>query len=299
MDSICSVVVFYNPDASVIGNIHALLQQSDYIVIVDNSSSPETIDKIKEEFLYEEKVKFIFNTENLGIAAALNTGVEYAKSAGYSWVATFDQDSSIPNGFMTEMLNSYYLFPNNSLVRIISPLYRDITTGKTISAGENKVYDKDRHVLPFRVIDTTITSGNLVKIELFSEIGLFDEKLFIDMVDHDFCLRCVNNGFQILETANAILNHNLGSPNQFTIFNRSISSTNHSSIRRYYMMRNRIYLYRKYKGYPKWIINDMKIFFGRDIPKIILLEKNKLSKINMLLRGLLDGFKGKMGRIDA
>lgn len=296
MNEICSIIVLYNPAPSVFDNILACAEQSHRVVLVDNGSRPEAIESLRRKLNNIHNLSWIINGDNLGIASALNIGVKMAKLESYKWVATFDQDSKIPRGFMEKMLEAYYIFPENSKVRIISPLYRDDTTRKIISAADNRIYDTNNSELSIRNIKTTITSGNIISTDLFDEIGYFDDQLFIDMVDHDFCLRCVSNGLEIIETNSAILNHNLGEPKQFQVFGRKITSTNHSSVRRYYMMRNRIYLYKKHHSHLDWILTDASIFFTRDIPKIVLFEDDKLEKLVAIFKGMVDGCTGKLGR---
>ena len=55
-----------------------------------------------------------------------------------------------------------------------------------------------------------IASGSLVKAEVFGVTGFFDEAMFIDYVDTDFCLRLQKNGFKILSVASVLLEHELG-----------------------------------------------------------------------------------------
>ena len=41
---------------------------------------------------------------------------------------------------------------------------------------------------------TCVTSGSLLRLKHVKEVGYHEEKLFIDMVDHEYCLRASSMG---------------------------------------------------------------------------------------------------------
>ena len=60
-------------------------------------------------------------------------------------------------------------------------------------------------------VTMVITSGSLLRIEAWDDCGRFDEALFIDYVDTDFCLKCLARGWQIAVSAGGRMTHQLGS----------------------------------------------------------------------------------------
>ena len=48
--------------------------------------------------------KFVFNSENLGIAKALNQGIEIAIKEKFEWVITMDNDSIATENMIDNML---------------------------------------------------------------------------------------------------------------------------------------------------------------------------------------------------
>ena len=108
---VCAVVVTYNPKPAFVENVAAVSAQVDHTVVVDNGSSSETeVHLVGLESRFGCKV--IRNRQNLGIAAALNIGVKCAMEAGFDWVATFDQDSRVSDGFISLMLETYRQAPH-------------------------------------------------------------------------------------------------------------------------------------------------------------------------------------------
>jgi rhamnosyltransferase len=121
---VCAVVVTYNPHPTFTGNIEALGAQVHHIVVVDNGSSggPEQLLQTLET---RQDCTLIRNHQNLGIAAALNLGVKYAIDAGFNWVATFDQDSRVSDGFISQMLQTYRQASHPGRIALIAPTYVD------------------------------------------------------------------------------------------------------------------------------------------------------------------------------
>ena len=149
---------------------------------------------------------------------------------------------------------------------------------------------------PFQEIVSTMTSGNLVKAGALAKTGLFKEDLFIDYVDHEFCLRCRKKGLVVLESRTVILNHNLGETEKYTRLGLTFHATNHSPLRRYYNARNRFVVYRRYLfSETRWILGDM-LGFLKEVSKIILVERDKGKKLSAIGQGLWHGVIGKMGK---
>lgn len=75
--NICCIIVTYNIDNEFEKCFHAIKDQVDKVIIVDNGSNKDTLnylDKINGEY----NIKLIKNKQNMGIAYALNQGVKYA-----------------------------------------------------------------------------------------------------------------------------------------------------------------------------------------------------------------------------
>ncbi|WP_243688238.1 glycosyltransferase [Geotalea toluenoxydans] len=127
---VCAVIVTYNPAPQLLRNIAALAPQVAEIVIVDNASGTEGR-RVLAEATKLEGVSLISNTDNLGIAAALNMGVRFARDRGYPWIATFDQDSCAPEGFIEAMLAALNGCPFRSQVALAGPRYKDRHTAES------------------------------------------------------------------------------------------------------------------------------------------------------------------------
>lgn len=290
--SICAVIVIYHPSAEIIENVAALLDQVNEVVLVDNGSGAEA-KALLERLGGHPKVIVIYNRENLGIAAALNIGVRHAKAAGYTWVATCDQDSKVTPGMIKTMLQVYDTYPQKEKVASLSPRYQDQSTMQILTSRSKSSRDEG---LRYAEVLVVMTSGNLIKLAVFDAVGYFNESFFIDHVDSEFCLRCASLGYKILEVNDAILLHSPGAPVQHRLLGKPRSTSNHSIVRRYYNARNGIYVYKKFAfTHPVWVAHDAYQFLKAMI-MLVLFETDRMKKLAAIFKGVIHGVSGKMGK---
>lgn len=290
--SICAVIVTYYPADEILDNIFALLDQVDELVIVDNGSGVKT-KELLARFCGDPKVCLIYNEDNLGIAAALNIAVRHAQAAGYNWLATFDQDSQVTAHMIATMLNVYAGYPNKEKVVCLCPRYRDNRTGVVSGSELRSPYSDD---FPYAEATVVMTSGSLIKLDIFDKADYFNEELFIDFVDIEFCLRCETQGYKILEIKDAILIHSAGFPTQHKLLWSRVAVTNHNALRRYYITRNAIYMYKVFIfKHPAWVIWHLK-YLLKVMVLLVCYESDRGRKLHAFFLGILDGFLGRMGK---
>jgi len=274
------VTILYNPNEEVITNILTYLDQIELLYIVDNSETKGLItDKLKDY----TKIKFIDNFENIGIAAALNKAANQAIEDNYDILLTMDQDSRVSKNLVEEMIKQ---FERNDKIGILSPF----------------VIHKNNPLIPppqeLESITFAITSGCTIRLSIYKEIGGFDEKLFIDYVDIDYSLRMLSRGYRIYQLNNTSIYHNLGQIKEEKFFFKKFYPTNHPPMRLYYRTRNRFFVNNLYKGvFPEYVHEDKKNFI-KELIKILLFEKEKLSKYYMIILGYIHYKKNKFGKYE-
>lgn len=275
-DNVLGIIVSFNDGHAVKQCVDALLPQVGSILVVDNGSTERNVALINDLDRYPS-VSIDWRPVNEGIAAALNLGLRRAEEENFEWILTMDQDS-IPN---PDMIAAYFkareqLPPSASL----APVIRDSDS----LALENGV----------RKVDYAITSGNLTKTTVARAVGGFDEAMFIDCVDFDFCLKLRSVGVEIYEVGSARMHHQLGDKNSLPKI-LSKFYTNHSPLRRYYIFRNALVLMRRY--YQAFPLFCLKFLIGHlcYICTIILFGPKRLESFQMIARGFKDYFKGKSG----
>ncbi len=281
MPKVAAVVILYYPEPSVLENINSYIDQVDKLFVVDNSDNVN--DTLKEKIQNLHKSEYISNQTNIGIAAALNIGIKKANDGGFEYLLTMDQDSEAPPSMVSNLMKCFTL---DSKIAIVSPVLHH-------PKGRNVTYRVDN---PCEQVITVWTSGNLVKLDSINSIGGFKEELFIDYVDHEFCLRLKQLGFKVYVCNNTILKHNLGKIEEVNLIFRKVYPTNHSALRLYYRARNRFYVKQTYKDVsPEFFKQDNKDFWKSFI-KVILFEKNKFDKVKFFLKGYRDFKKNIFGK---
>jgi len=96
-----------------------------------------------------------------------------------------------------------------------------------------------------------------------------------------------------------VLLHSLGRLQRRRFGFIEVSVTHHSALRRYYMTRNRVILWRRFRRrHTGWVVRDMRRFVSETL-FMLVYEHGKAEKLQMLLRGLLDGWSGIGGAFDS
>lgn len=296
MQKIFAVIVTYNPPEKLLERIESIAQQVSQIIIIDNGSNAENlkiISSIQQKFAPD--ISIVLNEKNVGLASALNQGIKISIEQKADWVLLLDHDSTPEKNMLTKMFAAHEKYPDKNKIAQIVPEIRDQNVNEiTKYLLENGKYLFKRSTINEEYSDkilTAITSGSLIKTEIFAKLGLMSEHFFIDYIDHEFCLRLKKNGYKILLTKDAMLDHRLGDKTRFDILGTSIITTNHSAFRRYYIFRNRLWVCKKYyRDFPNFIIHD-SLAGIYDFLRIIFFENNKSDKLFSAIRGLFAGMQ--------
>jgi rhamnosyltransferase len=218
-----AVVVSYDGADTLRETVGALRSQVATVHIVDNGSGPET-SAVLDALERDGTATVERLGANCGIAEALNRGVAHARALGSRWLLTMDQDSRVA----PDLVAAYE--------RAIVADASRVCLSPTIDGGPRR-----RAPAADGEVQYAITSGNLVRLDVFDAIGTYDASLFIDCVDFDFCLRLRRAGFRVHRVADARMFHRLGEAREVPAFARRHYIL-HSPVRRYYMFRNYLYL---------------------------------------------------------
>ena len=277
-EKVLAVVVTHHPDAGLARRLCALRAEVDAVLVIDNASPDFAA---IEAAAREADCRFVRNRVNLGVAAALNQAAEAALAGGFAWLAMFDQDSLVPEGAIAALLDLYDRHPAREAIAVLAMSHRDRATG----ADYHRCGDILEEAPDWRSVRTTITSGSLVRREALESLGAFDERLFIDGVDHDFCLRCRGAGRLVVEARAQVLEHSLGAIVRRRFLGRGVPLSNHSAARRYYITRNTLELSVRHFGRdPQWSIREV-VHLATSSAAVALLEEDRRAKVGAMFEG--------------
>lgn len=262
-EDLCVVIVYYNGDMEVCKSVKLLSHFCKCIVVIDNGSNRNK--DVIERIGHIESVKIIQNSNNEGIAYALNQGLDFAIKNEKEIMLTLDQDSKIEEEAIKKLIS--HLNKDRSVVSV------GATYGTQTGASN-------------RLVTNLITSGNMMFTDVAREIGGYNSSLFIDCVDIDFSFNLLEHGYKLLRCGDAKMEHEIGEIKTSRILN--IPYNDHSPERYYYKYRNNIYIYRRY--FRKFPLLCIKLFICliKDTFQLLIFENNKKRKMQMVLKGIRD-----------
>lgn len=283
-ENTCAVVISYFPKGDLLNRVQRIQRQVAKVVVVDNGSSGEAAHRLSE-IERQTDIYFIRNNGNIGVAAALNQGAQWAIAMGYEWIVALDQDTIVADDFLAALFAAYEQFPFKDELAIIASNYKDVAIKYELFplAGHGPV--------SWTPVNMAITSGSLFSLSAFRAIGPFREELFIDSVDFEYCLRASSKGYKIIVARNALTQHSIGAATLHKLpFKKNLLiTTNHSPVRRYYMMRNQLVLAREYLWSQPGPTASMLYRYLKAFVTMVLFEKQIARKLKFAALGVWDG----------
>lgn len=287
-EKISAVIVTYNPGLSNVKSLVRTLKGAGvFCCVVDNSQYFDFAGLSDDALI-------LSLGDNKGIAAAQNIGVNECLVRGADKIVFFDQDSVVEESFI-ESLNSTF---QDASVSIAAPVFYDREKGFGYKLVDIDGRGMRRKIRPEDLqepidVSVVISSGTMVKAEVFKTVGLMDERLFIDYVDTEWCLRCAAKGISVRVNPDARMLHSIGDRSVgFLGFNIPV----HGALRRYYRVRNSLLLLRL-KHVPL-LLAVREIFFSFVHQVIIFCcAKDKFGYLKYYFRGVWDGVLGVTGKI--
>jgi len=289
--SICAIIVTCQPDGDFPNRLRQIVPQVGKVIIVDNGSDETCWNMLKKTRLGQPNVYLLRNHRNLGIAAALNMGIRYASETGSEWVLQLDDDSTPSETMVQEMIAAYKTYPGKNKIGIIGANPVDKNTG----GSAYKIKCLHKPCIEEKVI---ISSGSLIPVEVFNQVGPLKDDYFIDGVDQEYCLRLRKKGYGVIVACQAKMMHSLGRPKVHKFLGMSLIPADYSPSRYYYISRNSLLMTKEYFfSEPHWIIQHLMGFIKR-LVKMLLFEENKWVKVKSITKGIWHGLIGKAGPLN-
>ncbi len=287
---IAAVIIIYNPDHSIIKHINSFGDDVEKILIYDNSEQPN---EYSLELMGLDKGLYFSDGINNGIAKRLNEAVRTAVAEGFDYLLCMDQDSFFPAGSFKKYLSYINAFKKKEHTVVWGTKFSDQLLA---SAPGKDLYEQSTFI---------ITSGSLINLSLQKTIGAFDENLFIDLVDKEYCLRALENNLLCIRINEALLHHRLGR----AIRRASIKSLYlvkkekiiHSPLRCYYILRNAYYVNALYRHSPNPEVKKMAGIIVKNaknyISRCIFYGDQPLQVMKYAVKAIADFKKRKMGKV--
>ena len=297
-----AVVVTYLPRTQVLTDLLvALAHQTSRILVVDNTPIEDrrVADLLNE--LAVPTIELIRLGANLGIAKALNVGIERSIQAGATHVLLSDQDSLPASNMVEELLRAYADLKRAGLrVGAVGPTFTDRHTGITFPFQvevPGKLFYSHQHpsaAQPNIESLTLITSGTLIAGPVLREVGPMREDFFIDHVDIEWSHRARAAGFSLFGVGQAVMFHSMGDHALRVWYFGWRHESAYSPLRAYYRIRNFVALCRLSGIRARWKLRNGWYCLGFVYSQTVFGHE-RLATLRMATRGLLDGLRGRMG----
>lgn len=251
-------IVIFNPSKDNVASIKQLCKLDVWNKVFVYRNSP------LDCFLMSDNLELLGSGINDGLSKPYNVFIDKSLDADY--LCLMDQDSIFDKDSIHKMIDYINNAMNDENVGLIAP--------RSYAAVSKRVERKD----DISYAKYVINSGSFLNINYIIKNKLrYDEKIFLDGVDFDFCWQIRNNHGKVLIYENSVLLQELGT-------NEGKAKCGHSPQRYYYISSSRRYIYQKNKGKcAGFIISLLKTI--SNILKIILFEKSKFLKIKKCLEG--------------
>lgn len=252
------------------------------VFVVDNDSQQRDIEQVARQY---PDVNFIFNRKNLGFAGGNNTALEKAQG---DFIFFVNNDAVLTPSSIKELVKTFKQYKN---VGAVSPKFHyfdrpgiieyagyssiNNLTGRNTTIGANEK-DEGQYDVP-SLTHYTHGGGMMVSREIIEIVGLMPEDYFLYYEEFDWCEKIKSHGFKIYYQPNALVRHKV-----------SASIGKSSTLKTYYLTRNRILFMRRNKPTLHFII-FMVFLLMISIPKFVLVNiiKGKVRHIRYFLLAVI------------
>jgi GT2 family glycosyltransferase len=195
-------------------SIFAAQTDSDFeVLVVDNASTDNTRDYLRQLQARHENLKLIFNRENKGFAAGNNVGIRAAEADFY---VLLNSDTRVTDHWLDKMLAFAAAHPE---VGMIGPVSNSVCNEQLLhlpGEGKDAVLEAGRLYAARQKESWFYTSMLgffcvMIRKEVFDKIGLLDEQFGLGFFeDDDFCLRARERGFRLACLEGVFIYHSGG-----------------------------------------------------------------------------------------
>lgn len=334
MSNVALTIIFFEKAEQTIESIKSFVESGVNIYVLNNGSSVEEAQKVKEFCKLNRNIKYYNSDVNLGVAKGRNFLINKTKE---KYVFLMDNDIKVNTKNWLDIFNAFiktYGKEYNVFVPKLKfvcdsyinepklPIYKLI--------DKKVVFDQDALKGKYT---NTFGGGTIVDRSLFEKLGLFDENIFVNGEEQEFAVRALVKGIDIkgIYIDNIELKHEhksistltdlkavfcsnntaIGDKSRSYIQNKysdltfpllEVSQRNHSFIKNFGTYLNDCYFKKSFlKILRKELLRQLEInktndiyFYGAGEFVNTLLSDLELSSYNV--KGIFDNNKGKQGK---
>jgi GT2 family glycosyltransferase/2-polyprenyl-3-methyl-5-hydroxy-6-metoxy-1,4-benzoquinol methylase/glycosyltransferase involved in cell wall biosynthesis len=210
------VVLTYNNLDFTKACLHSLQLYTDYpnweLIIVDNASSDDSPEYLKEYETLHDNAKVILNDDNLGFSAGNNVGLEAATG---DYLVILNNDTYVTRGWLNGLIKA---LDADSQMGIVGPVTNNIGNEAKIEIGYadmdamaiNAEKYTDAHANQLLHVNTVAFFCVAFSRSVFEKVGLMDEDFGVGFFeDDDYCNRVHALGLKVAVVEDVFVHHHL------------------------------------------------------------------------------------------
>lgn len=175
------------------------------ILVYDNTPGCYPIEKLSTRCEYHA------SSTNKGLAEAYNYALHMAEKEGFEWLLTLDQDTEIPEGYLSRFSQRARQLSHDDRVAAIVPCVADhgvVISPHTLFLGiANRV---PGHFSGISKRETAaINSATIWRVSCIRAMGGFNPLFWLDYLDYWVCHTIHRMGKRIYVDSNFVINHEL------------------------------------------------------------------------------------------
>lgn len=294
---VTAIVVTYNRPAllkRLLGALEGQTRRPDHLLVVDNASSSETVELLASfEASASLDTRVVRAPSNLGGAGGFALGMRSVEPSNGHWLWVMDDDAEPSSSCLERLLEAV-----GDAHTLVGPAAVGRPPCDTLLCWpvtlEDGTVTRDLNELEAAVaVQTLPFLGLLIPSYCIKYIGYPEERLFISSDDVDYTLRARSHGYALRLHAAAILFHPLPEARRMRLLWRTIWLQEIAPWKRYFEVRNRLWVARTHYGVVKQIgVLGVTIF--RWIFTLIHMPQ-RLEQSRAYLLGIRDGLAGRIG----
>lgn len=298
-DRISVILVNFNGkkynDKCIKSVLNSTVKEQIRIVVVDNASTDGSLEELKEHWGDNRQVQIISLEDNYGFSKANNEGIRWSMENGIEYYLLLNNDTEVKPDAIEKMLESQiktgaivvpkiYYADSPEMIWCAGGEFSHIIK-KSKQSGLNQPDSPDFQV--GRYCGFANGCSLLLTRSIIEKVGFLDESFFLYYEDTEYSLRARRKGVTVWYCADAVVYHKV---------NGSTKGAD-SPMCAYYISRNWLLCSKQHLGirYPVFLLYYL---LNRSVLSLLWLIQGKPKLILAIWRGVLDYFRGKLGKTE-
>ena len=176
------------------------------VMLVDNSPEASAAPGIFEDEMYRSA------PGNCGLARAYNSALQVAHELGFDWLLTLDQDTSLPENFLSELGNAVALVDADPQFAAVVPQIQGagrVLSPYTFRWGAVPTWFPPGYTgIPCAAV-YALNSASLLRVSALRQVGGYDPRFWLDASDHAIFHALAAYGKRVYVAGNIQVQHQL------------------------------------------------------------------------------------------